>query len=599
MARLDPHSYNDSDQPSAHHLQWRTTVDFQTRTLRAEATLHFREHVTGPIDLDTRALHILSVCDAGDRPIAYQLGEPDAILGTRLHLDVSAPTDRVTVSYRTSPNSSALQWLEPAQTSGVHPFLFSQCQAVHARSVVPLQDTPRIRITYEATLTVPASLRALMAASFVRRVEDADTASEEYAMRDPIPPYLFAFAVGDLVARDVGPRSRVWAEPRVVERASWEFAHVDAMLTAAEGLFGPYDWGRFDILTMPSSFPYGGMENPCLTFITPTLLAGDRSLVNVVAHELAHSWTGNLVSNANQEHFWLNEGFTVYAERRILELLEGPDLAALHAAVGWQELQATVAEFKNSPALTRLRTHLSGIDPDETYSIVPYEKGYLFLCALERAAGRDRFDAFLRHYLRTWRFCSITTDQFLETASKELGDLLDSVDAHAWLEGEGVPSTAPIPRSRRLDDVSVHVKRFTASASEAMEDCVPEAAAVGDWSVSEWQLFLERLPRPLPRGVCAILDERFPLTDVANPEILFTWLALAIRSGYVDVLPRVERALGEVGRMKFLKPLYQALVSTEATKFDAVRIYDRYRATYHPIAQQVLDGVMAPARASA
>jgi leukotriene-A4 hydrolase len=369
MARLDPHSWNDTDQPEVEKLEWRARVDFAAGTIEAEAALAFRAPGSGPLDLDTRDLTILAVSDGSGRPLVYHLEAPDPVLGARLRVELAAGTERVHIRYRTGKEASALQWLTPAQTAtGKHPFLFSQCQAIHARSVVPLQDTPRVRIRFEAEMTVPRPLRALMAAAFVAREEQGELAVERWQMPQPIPPYLFAFAVGELVSRELGPRSRVWAEPPVVERAAWEFAGVDAMLTAAEKLFGPYEWERFDVLAMPPSFPYGGMENPRLTFVTPTLLAGDRSMVNVVAHELAHSWTGNLVSNASAEHFWLNEGFTVFAERRIQEALEGPELCALHAAVGRRDLDLAVARFAGQPDLTRLHTHLEGIDPDEAFS---------------------------------------------------------------------------------------------------------------------------------------------------------------------------------------------------------------------------------------
>nr|MBA3500182.1 M1 family peptidase [Deltaproteobacteria bacterium] len=334
MPRTDPHSYSDDSQVETESLAWIAHVDFATQTIEAEATLAFRTPGGGTLDLDTRDLAIETITDLDGTALAYELHAPEPFLGSRLAITLPAQTRGVCIRYRTAPHASALQWLAPAQTSGKqHPFLFSQCQAIHARSVVPLQDTPRLRIRYTASMTIPKALRAVMAAAPVDRVESGDLATERYEMPQPIPPYLFAFAVGDLASRDVSPRSRVWAEPDVVEAAAYEFGGVEDMIRAAEQLFGPYDWDRFDILTMPPSFPYGGMENPRLTFLTPSVIAGDRSLVRIVAHELAHSWTGNLVTNANAEHFWLNEGFTVYAERRIIEAIYGADVAALNAAL--------------------------------------------------------------------------------------------------------------------------------------------------------------------------------------------------------------------------------------------------------------------------
>jgi leukotriene-A4 hydrolase len=438
---------------------------------------------------------------------------------------------------------------------------------------VPLQDTPRVRITYDATLSVPAGLRVLMAA--------AETEPSRWHMPQPIPPYLLAFAVGELEGRDVGPRSRVWAEPSLVEAAAWEFAGVDDMLTTAERLFGPYDWERFDILTMPPSFPYGGMENPRLTFLTPTLLAGDRSLVSVVAHELAHSWTGNLVSNASAEHFWLNEGFTVFAERRIVEALYGAEICALQAALGRRSLDEALARFASRPELTRLRTKLDGVDPDEVFSEVPYEKGYLFLRTIEEAVGRVQFDSFLRAYVSEFRFGAIDSDDFARLCERELPGALARVDGKAWLDAPGVPSGAPAPRATRLEIV----ERAAAAGS------VPSAELTRPWGPTEWELFLQSLPRPF--ADCAQLDAAFALTASRNYEVLVAWLELALASRYDAVLPRVDEVLAAVGRMKYLRPLYGALIERGGeTRARAAALFARLKGSYHPIAQQVVESLL-------
>ncbi len=583
MARLDPHSYADSSQPRTRTLRWKARVDFARRALDAEATLVFHEPGAGPLDLDTRGLDIASVTDASGRALAFELGDADPILGARLRVTLPEATPSITVRYRTSPEASALQWLEPAQTAGRRqPYLFSQCQAIHARSVVPLQDTPRVRVTFDAELTVPAALRALMAAAFVGREVQSDVAVESWTMPQPIPPYLFAFAVGDLVSRDVGARSRVWAEPSVVDAAAWEFADIDRLVTAGETLFGPYDWDRFDVLVMPPSFPYGGMENPRLTFLTPTLLAGDRSQVRVVAHELAHSWTGNLITNADAEHFWLNEGWTRYAELRIVEATEGTDAGALHAALGRRGLDRAVERFvkEGRPQLTRLRTHLEGVDPDDAFSEVPYDKGCLFLLALEAHVGRPRFEAFIRRYIETFRFGAITTEEFLAFTERELPGALAAVDAPAWVDGEGIPANAPASRSKLLD------------AIESLAGRAPDDDAAR-WSPTEWQLYLESLPTPAPRELAERLDARFDLTRKTNYEVLCAWLLVAIPARYDAALPRAEALLGEVGRMKFLKPLYRALMERPDTAPIARRAFARHAASYHPIARMVITPIVA------
>ena len=584
MARLDPHSYADSTHPRTRSIQWKARVDFARRTLDAAVTLHFHAPGDGPLDLDTRDLEVTAVTDATGAALPFALDAADPVLGSHLRVTLPPGTASITVAYRTSPDASALQWLTPEQTAGRRePFLFSQCQAIHARSVIPLQDTPRVRVTFEAELTVPAALRALMAAAFEARAVDGDTATERWVMPQPIPPYLLAFAVGDLASRDVGPRSRVWAEPAVLDKAAWEFGEIDAALTAGEGLFGPYDWDRFDMLVMPPSFPYGGMENPRLTFLTPTLLAGDRSQVAIVSHELAHSWTGNLITNADAEHFWLNEGWTRYAELRIVEATLGVDARALHEALGRRGLDRAIERFKQEgrPELTRLRTHLAGVDPDDAFSEVPYDKGCLLLLAIEEQVGRPRFDRFIRSYIETFRFGSITTDDFVAFTARELPGVLEAVNAPAWIDGQGVPPNAPAVRSKLLE------------AIESLGDRLPDAAVAARWSTTEWQLYLDALPRPLSSEAAARLDARFSLTARTNYEVLVTWLTVAIPAHHDAALPRAEALLGEVGRMKYLKPLYRALMARADTQPIARRAFERHQAAYHPIARAVVRAVVS------
>jgi leukotriene-A4 hydrolase len=558
-----------------------------------ELTLHVqRASLTGAgavLDLDTRELSIDSVTDGGGAALEFALDQHDPILGTRLRVQLPVGVERVRLRYRTSPGASALGWLTPEQTaSGQHPYLFSQCQAIHARSIAPLQDTPLRRVRYTAQLDVPAQLRSLMAARFVaRRAGSPGRALDDWEMPQPIPPYLLALAVGALSSHDVSPRVRVWAEPPQLEAAAREFDGVESMIEAAERLFGSYDWERFDLLVMPPSFPYGGMENPRLTFLTPTLIAGDRSLVNVVAHELAHSWTGNLVSNASAEHFWLNEGFTVYAERRILEELEGRSSAELHAAVGRRELSKDLEHLAAQPGLTRLRTQLAGVDPDHAFSSVPYEKGYLLLRALEEAVGRERWDAFLRRYMQAYRFQSITTEQLLELLERELPGALQSVNADAYLHEDGLPESAPVPHSERLTRVL------------ALAPGLPDATTAAAFSALEWQLYLESLPHPAPPELCAELDTRFQLSASGNAEILFAWLVLAVESSYAPAMARAETFLGQVGRMKYLRRLYRALSRQPGMRARTRALFERCRAGYHPIARMVIENLLDEAERAA
>jgi len=465
MARTDPHSYFDDAQPRTRHLGLELEVDFEGRGLDGWALLDLGEPSSGPLDLDTKGLDVHSVESEDGTEIPFELADEEPILGRRLRLDLPPGTRRVTIEYSSAIEALGLQWLDPAQTEGKrHPFLFSHFQPIHARTCMPVQDSPRARVTYRAAITVPKDLTAVMSAGSVGEQpgDRAGTRTFLFDMPQSIPTYLIALAVGDLSSHDISPRSRVWAEPATLDAAAHEFAEIEEMITTAEELFGPYEWDRYDMIVLPPSFPYGGMENPRLTFLTPTLLAGDRSLVDVVAHELAHSWTGNLVTNASVDHFWLNEGATVWAERRIVEALRGRDAAVLAWAIGEQALAAEFERFGAKAAVTRLRNDLEGTDPDDVYSSIPYEKGSRFLALLEQTAGRERFDAFIRRYIEKFRFTSITTEEFLEFVEQELPGLAEKVDAQAWLYEPGMPQNAPVFRSGQLEALTALARGFSA-----------------------------------------------------------------------------------------------------------------------------------------
>jgi leukotriene-A4 hydrolase len=407
-----------------------------------------------------------------------------------------------------------------------------------------------------------------------------------FAMPQPIPPYLLALAVGQLEARDLSPRSRIWAEPETVDAAAYEFADVEAMLTRAEALFGPYVWERYDMLVLPPSFPYGGMENPRMTFLTPTVLAGDRSLVDVVAHELAHAWTGNLVTNATMEHFWLNEGFTTWAERRILAALRGNDVEVLAWAIGQHALDAAIARFGGDSPLTRLRTQLHGVDPDDAFSTIPYEKGARFVVVLERAVGRERFEQFLRDYMQRFQFQSITTEEFLQFLDAQLPGLAEQVLAPQWLYEAGMPPNAPVFTSAELEELRSLAQAWTAGAR-------PTAAQVQQWSPLEVLVFLQHLPRELDHASLAWLDAQLHLTGRGNYEIVVEWLTIAAGSDYEPVFGRIREVLTQVGRMKFLRPLFVALGKHARTQRLGREIYDTAQATYHSLSRRVIETVMA------
>ena len=551
---MDIHSWSRPDLIRVRHLELDLDVRFDRRVVEGSVTLHVDRVSGSELVLDTRGLDIHSVENAA----SYALDAADPILGAPLRIHMLPEASWVRVHYTTSPAASGLQWLAPPQTAGKrHPFLYTQSQAIHARSWIPLQDTPGVRVTFEAEIRVPAGLRAVMG---------AEISGSHFRMEQPIPSYLIALAAGDLAFRALGPRSGVYAEPALIDRAAYEFADTEAMIGAVEAMYGPYRWGRYDLLVLPPSFPFGGMENPRLTFATPTILSGDRSLVSLVAHELAHSWSGNLVTNATWSDFWLNEGFTVYVERRVLERIYGPARASMEAVLGRRQLDSEMAGLREQDCVLHL--DLSGRDPDDGCTLVPYEKGALLLRTVEQAVGRERFDAFLRAYFNHFAFHSITTADFLEYLR---GELPNSVPLDEWIFRPGIPDGAAEP----------HSDAFTRVESGWPSD-------TGAWSTQEWLHFLRTQDPP----DMARLDREFHFTGSGNSEILHQWLLMAVQSGYEPAYPKVGTFLKSVGRRKFLKPIYSELMKTAEGQARARAIYAEARPGYHPIAQATIDAIV-------
>jgi aminopeptidase N len=588
--RLDTHSFADPRVAVVRHVSLDLTIDFATRSLQGYAVLTVEPKGDGPLTLDTRDLTIERV-EAGTELTSlaatnYKLKPADPILGSALEIALPPGARYVRITYRTSPKAGALQWLDPALTAGkIKPFLFSQSEAILARSWIPLQDSPGIRVTYDATIHVPDGLIALMSAD--RLPQGDDKSVFRFVMNEAIPSYLIALAVGDLAFRPIGPRTGVFAEPSVVDKAAWEFADTEKMVEAAEKRFGPYRWGRYDILVLPASFPYGGMENPKLTFATPTVIAGDRSLVALVAHELAHSWSGNLVTNATWRDFWLNEGFTTYLERRIVEDLYGKSQATIEAVLGLEELKAALKTLK--PTDQVLHIDLTGRDPDEGMTVVPYEKGALFLTTLEKAFGREAFDRFLKAYFERHAFTSITTADLVTDLGTDLfptnPEAAGRIDLRGWLESPGLPASYTTPVSTRLSAVDAAAKSFVGGLRAGDLD-------TSKWSTQEWLRFLLDLPPKLTPAQMAELDAAFGLTKRGNAEIAEQWLLIAIRNGYEPASARLEEFLTTIGRRKFVLPLFKELVKTEKGKERARVIYAKARPNYHPITADSVDKVV-------
>jgi leukotriene-A4 hydrolase len=596
----DVHTHARPEEARVTHVDIDLAIDFEKKMLSGSTILTVQrspKSPRAPVVLDTEKLTISKVELASGAatkftPAKYELGKEDPVLKTPLTVQLPGGGNRfrVKVSYHTDPAGSALQWLDPGQTAGKkHPYFFTQSQAIHARSWIPLQDTPGVRVTYDATITVPNGLVALMSAEGnPQHRTGADpkggTRRFRFHMDQRIPSYLIALAVGDIAFRPLGKRTGVYDEPAAVDRDAKELEDLEQMMTATEKLYGPYLWGRYDVLILPPGFPYGGMENPRLTFASPTIIAGDKSLVSVIAHELAHSWSGNLVTNATWSDFWLNEGFTTYIERRVIEAVYGRGMEEMQAVLGRQILARDVAKFEARDQI--LHIDLNGRDPEEGSNELPYEKGALLLRHIEESVGRLDFDRFLNEYFHQFAFQSITSEDFTRYLQAHLGKShpeLAKVPIEEWIYQPGIPANAPQPKSDAFTKVDAGAKAWASGAKPAAQ------LQTKGWTTQEWLHFLKALPAKMDSSHLADLDKQFRFTASGNIEIIQQWLLMAIANSYEPAAKRLDEVLMTVGRRKIVKPLYEALAQTPAGKRRALEIYARARNGYHPILTKEVD----------
>jgi len=574
----DHHSWSNPEEAQVIHLQLELTVDFDRQVLDGLATYTIENKGAKRIILDTRDLDIIEVRVGADQePGSFKLGPADHILGQSLTIPIQAETDMVTIHYQTRPEAAALQWLSPEQAGQLTPFLYTQSQAILARSWLPCQDSPGVRFTYNARVKVPENMLALMSAR--NPTMKSGDGQYMFAMNRPVPAYLMALAVGDIEYRPYGRRAGVYAQPDFLLSAAWEFDDTERMMEAAESLFGPYEWERFDILVLPHSFPFGGMENPRLTFVTPSILAGDRSLTTLIAHELAHSWSGNLVTNATWNDFWLNEGFTVYLERRIMEQLYGRDMSDMLAELGHQSLIAVMDSKGWDSPDTRLKGDLKGRNPDDGLTRIPYEKGYLFLRTIEELYGRESLDNLLNDWFRRRAFQSASTEDFVIHLKRHLFEEGALLRMEEWIYGTGIPDNAPPIRAGAFERVNASLTQYAA-------DGRAEGIDTSGWKAQMWIHFLRNLPE---KADLAGLDKRFGLSRSENPEYQFAWFEQAIRRGYGPAVKEdLSRFLIRHGRRKFLTPLYKAMLEHQMGP-EAREIYQQARPGYHTVSRETLD----------
>lgn len=589
MTRKDAHSYSNFEEIHTKHLHLELDVNFENNTIYGVARHQMINNGADTAVFDIKYLDIQKVTlgKGTEQPADFIIGEFDSILGSPLMVAINENTEYINIYYNTTKKCEALDWLAPEQTSGKeHPFLYSQGQAILTRSWIPVQGTPEVRITYSADVKVPKELLPIMSAE--NPISKNETGQYHFEMKQPIPVYLIAIAIGDLSYKSLGKNCGVYAEKDLINACAYEFVDLPKMITAAEKIYGKYQWEQYDIAVLPYSFPFGGMENPRLTFANPTLIAGDRSLVSVIAHELAHSWSGNLVTNASWDDFWLNEGFTVYFENRIMEELYGKEVADILVNVEFQELQNTLKKEKKED--TKLKLNLDHRSPDEGMTDIAYIKGASFLRTLEAKVGRERMDKFMNAYFKHFSFKAVSTEEFVAYLESELLEPNNiSFNVKEWIYEPGIPSNCVMISSERLQKMEAIADKLVAGKDIFANKKIKRE----NYTTQEWQTFIRRLPKKMEVDKMRLVDQHLHFNDCGNAEIMSEWYVLAIKSGYTEIRPDMEKFLAKVGRRKYLEPIYETLASSGSeNKLWGQTVFDRVRGNYHYVSQTTIEGII-------
>ncbi|KAH7420162.1 leukotriene A-4 hydrolase-like protein [Cadophora sp. MPI-SDFR-AT-0126] len=579
-------------------------IDFKKQRLTGTVTL-FLESITEKeseeIILDTSYLDISEVTVNGSKTKDWKLADRSEPYGSPLSIKTpggasKGSTVEVSIALATTEKCTALQWLPPSQTGNKkYPYMFSQCEAIHNRSIFPCQDTPDVKSTYDfrirSPLPVVASGLSTGASAFKHGEEgEAGTLLYTFHQEIPIPSYLFAIASGDIATAAIGPRSLVSTGPEELSDSKWELENdIEKYIEVAEKLIFPYKWTQYNVLVLPPSFPYGGMENPIFTFATPTIISGDRENIDVIAHELAHSWSGNLVSNASWEHMWLNEGWTVYLERRIQAAVHGEPHRDFSAIIGWKALEDSVSNFGADHEFTKLVIDLKGKDPDDSFSSIPYEKGFHFLYYLEKLVGKPAFDKFIPHYFTTWSQKSLDSYDFKATlldffaSDSASAKSLQSVDWDAWFYKPGLP---PKPKF----DTSMVDRCYALAESWSSPSYKPSPSDIQGLTANQIVVFLEKVQlfeTPLSPSQSQAMGKAYNLATSRNVELSFRYFGIGLTAKDETVYHPTAELLGTVGRMKFVRPLYRKLNKVDRKL--ALETFEKNRDFYHPICRDMVE----------
>ncbi len=588
----DPHSYSNPYKISVNHIDLNLEILWDAHILKGTATLNLdKKENADTLILDTRQLIISSVKNKEGMPLKFWLGNSDLIFGSPLTIILEKATDKVVVEYQTHPEAAALQWVTPTQTHDKKDdFLYSQSQAILARSWVPCQDAPAVKFTYTAKIKTKPGYLVLMSATNPQHIIESGIYTFE--MEQPISSYLLALSSGKIEFKSLGKDCGIYAEPGMLEKAAWEFADMQKMIDEAGKLYGTYIWKRYDVLVLPPSFPFGGMENPRLTFATPTVITGDRSQVSLIAHELAHSWSGNLVTNAAWNDFWLNEGFTNYFEQRIMEQLYGKPYDEMRQVLAWNDLETTIADMKSEglSADTKLKLDLKGRDPDDGLSDVAYDKGRFFLCHLEKSVGKKNWDEFLNKYFKAYAFSYNTTEGFLEYLNIQLLDKnpkwKKAANVQEWVYGEGLPKDAVKPVSTELNKVDAALINFFNGKLK------PELFDTNGFTTHHWQYLIRQFGKKATLQQVENFDKIFKFSNRSNAEICCDWFTLSVKKGDTQNQLQIEKFLISVGRRKFLVPIYEALEKTPNGKIWAKKVFEKAKSGYHSVSSHSVEEIL-------
>ncbi|KAK1141367.1 Leucyl aminopeptidase yscIV [Aspergillus melleus] len=598
--RRDPNTLSNYDSWLSTHITANFAILFDKKKLAGNVVHRLKSRTDSEsteIILDTSNVKVGGVHIDGKPSSNWELLAPQEPYGSALRIVLDHGISRneivtIDIAVETTERCTALQWLTPAQTSNKkHPYMFSQCQAIHARSIFPCQDTPDVKCTFDFNIESPLPVIA-SGLPIDKEESQSGNATYRFHQRVPIPTYLFALASGDISEATIGPRSAVATSPDKLRECQWELeADTEKFIHAIEAIVYPYVWGRYNVLILPPSFPYGGMENPIFTFATPSIISKDRENVDVIAHELAHSWSGNLVTNASWEHFWLNEGWTTYLERRILAAVHGEPYRHFSAIIGWKSLADSVEHFGHDHEFTKLITDLKGKDPDDAFSSIPYEKGFNFLYHLETLVGKNKFDQFIPHYFMTFKEKSLDSYEFKSTildffqSDAEASRLLNELDWDTWFYAPGLPPKPHFDTS--LVDVVYELSNKWKSLPQS--SFKPQRSDIQDLTANQVVVFLEQilLGNPLTPELSGLMGQVYGFASSENIEVSNLYLQVGLKARDESVVEPTAELLGRIGRMKFVRPLYRNLQKFSRTF--AVDTFEKHKEFYHPICRAMVE----------